>query len=110
MIAISKSLMSRISRDFSHLSAICPAVAEKQHERRDEDGAGEVHQRVRVERRVAAAVAPKATKMTSAFLRTLSFAAPGELRPEERREAALAHQVELVGLVHVGRTKGGAAK
>ena len=67
----------------------------QQHERQDEDRAGEVDERVR-RRATPCAAAWKATKMTSAFLKMLSLRGAQELRPEERREAALAQQVELV--------------
>ncbi len=54
MIAISNSLMKRMSRDFSYLSASWPAVAESSTNGSDEHRGREVDERVGVDRRQAA--------------------------------------------------------
>jgi hypothetical protein len=101
MMAISNSLMRRMSAT-SRLVGDLARRGGQQHERQDEHGADQVHDRAGVDR--APRPAPKVTNTTNAFLNTLSFAAPGELRPEERREARWRKRSNwlgcTVGIVH----------
>ena len=101
MIAISNSLIQRISRDFSNLSASWPAVAESSTNGRDEHRAGEIDERVRVERRQRRRV--ERDEDHQRVLVDVVVAGAEELRPEERREAALPQQVELIGFMHADR-------
>ena len=74
MIAISRSLTCRMSRDFSYLSASCPAVAES-----STNGAMNTAPARFTSVFASAPLMPaawNARKMTSAFLNRLSFSAP----------------------------------
>jgi hypothetical protein len=69
----------------------------EQHERQNEDGAGKVHERVGVERGEARCM--ERDEDHERVLVDVVVAGAQELRPEERREAALAQESELAGLV-----------
>jgi hypothetical protein len=73
MIAISNSLMNRINADFSYLSASWPAVAE--NSMKGTIKIAPIKLTIMPASTETSETAPKATKTTNAFLKTLSFAA-----------------------------------
>ena len=93
MIAISKSFTNRISRDFSNLSAICPAVAENRKN-------GRMNSAAQTFTSVALGIVERlaAWKVIGEHQRVLVDVVverAEELRQEERQEAPLAQQAEL---------------
>ena len=73
MTPISITFTRRTRRDFSYLSASCPAVAENRKKGKMKTPPA-IFTSVSVESVKEAA--PNANRMTSAFLKTLSFSAP----------------------------------
>ena len=94
MIAISKTLIQRMSRDFSNLSAICPAVAESSTNGAMNTAPARLTSVFGIERRQARGV--ESDEDDERVLVDVVVAGAEKLRPEERREAALAQEIELV--------------
>ena len=98
MIAISNSLIQRISRDFSTLSASWPAVAENSTNGAMNTAPARLTSALGIERGERRGM--ERDEDDQRVLVDVVVARAQELRPEERREAAFAQEVELAGLVH----------
>ncbi len=86
-----------------------PRGGREQHERRDEHGADQVDDGRRVEPHCRGRL--EGHEHDERILEHVVVRGPEELGPEERREAALAEEVELVGCVHeCARRQVGSAK
>ena len=107
MIAISSSLIQRIIRDFSYLSASWPDVAENSMNGRMKTAPIRLTIMPAVDRRVARGL--ERDEHDERVLEDVVVGRAEKLRPEERREAALAEQRELArdpGSVHRGKLSG----